>query len=166
MSIEFNQLRELLQQQQKQFEEAQLKLIESLSQRLHIQTAATSTAHKSRSNWVTATFEVDFACRMKFVTDRDNKSPVRLQLDTGSDIMLLSERMWKRIVKPHAHWFQLLQFRSPENGNVESTTKPWMRRHVQFVRKLGRYALKAIALMHERHWLRDWAISASVTNRW
>ncbi|GAA49521.1 hypothetical protein CLF_103182 [Clonorchis sinensis] len=44
MSIEFNQLRELLQQQQKQFEEAQLKLIESLTQRLHIQTAAASTA--------------------------------------------------------------------------------------------------------------------------
>ncbi|GAA54947.1 hypothetical protein CLF_106174 [Clonorchis sinensis] len=43
MSIEFNQLRELLQQQQKQFEEAQLKLIESLTQRLHIQTAAAST---------------------------------------------------------------------------------------------------------------------------
>ncbi|GAA54492.1 hypothetical protein CLF_103414 [Clonorchis sinensis] len=31
MSMEFNQLRELLQQQQKQFEEAQLKLIESLT---------------------------------------------------------------------------------------------------------------------------------------
>ncbi|KER22006.1 hypothetical protein T265_09800 [Opisthorchis viverrini] len=44
MSIEFDQLRELLQQQQKQFEEAQLKLIESLTQKLHIQTAAVSTA--------------------------------------------------------------------------------------------------------------------------
>ncbi|GAA48295.1 hypothetical protein CLF_101431 [Clonorchis sinensis] len=27
-----------------------------------------------------------------------------------------------------AHWFQLLQFRSPENGNLERTTKPWRRR--------------------------------------
>ncbi|GAA55732.1 hypothetical protein CLF_108903 [Clonorchis sinensis] len=50
-----------------------------------------------------------------------------------------------------AHWFQVLQFRSPENGNVERTTKPWKRRHVQFVRKFGSYALKATALMHERH---------------
>ncbi|GAA52380.1 hypothetical protein CLF_107965 [Clonorchis sinensis] len=41
--IEFNQLREILQQQQKQFEEAQLKLIESPTQRLHIQAAAAST---------------------------------------------------------------------------------------------------------------------------
>ncbi|KER23184.1 hypothetical protein T265_08879 [Opisthorchis viverrini] len=46
MSIEFDQLRELLQQQQKQFEEAQLKLIESLTQKLHIQTAAVSTDFK------------------------------------------------------------------------------------------------------------------------
>ncbi|GAA55482.1 hypothetical protein CLF_108092 [Clonorchis sinensis] len=50
MSIEFNQLRELLQQQQKQFEEAQLKLIESLTQRLHIQTAAASTGESSVSS--------------------------------------------------------------------------------------------------------------------
>ncbi|GAA48319.1 hypothetical protein CLF_101462 [Clonorchis sinensis] len=31
------------------------------------------------------------------------------------------------------------------------TTKPWRRSYVQFVRKLSSYALKAIALMHERH---------------
>ncbi|KER33165.1 hypothetical protein T265_00866 [Opisthorchis viverrini] len=50
MSIEFDQLRELLQQQQKQFEEAQLKLIESLTQKLHIQTAAVSTGESSVSS--------------------------------------------------------------------------------------------------------------------
>ncbi|GAA57681.1 hypothetical protein CLF_113070 [Clonorchis sinensis] len=50
MSIEFNQLRELLQQQQKQFEEAQLKLIESLTQRLHIQAAAASTVRPLQVN--------------------------------------------------------------------------------------------------------------------
>ncbi|KER32322.1 hypothetical protein T265_01551 [Opisthorchis viverrini] len=50
MSIEFDQLRELLQQQQKQFEEAQLKLIESLTQKLYIQTAAASTGESSVSS--------------------------------------------------------------------------------------------------------------------
>ncbi|KAG5444997.1 hypothetical protein CSKR_203125, partial [Clonorchis sinensis] len=41
--------------------------------------------------------------------------------------------------------------RSPEDENVERTTKRCRRWHVQFVRKLGSYALKAIALMYERH---------------
>ncbi|KAG5448876.1 hypothetical protein CSKR_109580 [Clonorchis sinensis] len=52
---------------------------------------------------------------------------------------------------PQEHWFQLLQFRSPENRKVERTTKPWRRRNVQFVRKLDSHALKTIALMRERH---------------
>ncbi|KER29466.1 hypothetical protein T265_03932 [Opisthorchis viverrini] len=41
---------QLLLQQQKQFEEAQLKLIESLTQKLHIQTAAVSTGESSVSS--------------------------------------------------------------------------------------------------------------------
>ncbi|KAG5445610.1 hypothetical protein CSKR_105992, partial [Clonorchis sinensis] len=76
------------------------------------------------------------------------------QIGAVPDIILLItdhvSSTGKRKATP-AHWFQLLQFRSPENGKVEYTTKPRRQRHVQFLQKLGSYALKAIALIHERH---------------
>ncbi|GAA57412.1 protein lunapark-B [Clonorchis sinensis] len=71
------------------------------------------------------------------------------QLDHGTQQHVSSQHPNSSVVK--AHWFQLLQFRSSENGNAERKTKPWRRSYVQFVRKLSSYALKAIALMHQRH---------------
>ncbi|GAA47363.1 hypothetical protein CLF_100268 [Clonorchis sinensis] len=58
----------------------------------------------------------------------------------------VAQKLGREFTYREAHWFQQLQFRQPESGNVGHTTKPWRRRHVQFVRKLGGYALKAIAL--------------------
>ncbi|GAA48508.1 hypothetical protein CLF_101693 [Clonorchis sinensis] len=96
MSIEFNQLRELLQQQQKQFEEAQLKLIEPLTQRLHIQTAATSTGiRKMRTPRLAIEKLVDPEVKRNY----QNQLLEYLPKSTASDITGHWEKISKALLK-------------------------------------------------------------------
>ncbi|VDN16210.1 unnamed protein product [Dibothriocephalus latus] len=45
-------------------------------------------------------FITDFEARRKYLTVSINGKPVRLQLDTASDISLISKRTWQRIGRP------------------------------------------------------------------
>jgi hypothetical protein len=56
-----------------------------------------------RSSSLLATFQVNVAVRRKFVTVHINGCPTRLQLDTASDISIISERTWRNLGSPPVH---------------------------------------------------------------
>lgn len=53
-----------------------------------------------KSNSVFAAFKVDFESRRQYITLTINDIPVRLQLDTASDITLITRSTWESIGKP------------------------------------------------------------------
>ncbi|GAA51908.1 hypothetical protein CLF_106999 [Clonorchis sinensis] len=55
---------------------------------------------RPQSRSVFATFQVEFESRRKYLTVSINKVPIRLQLDTASDITLISRSNWELIGKP------------------------------------------------------------------
>ena len=60
-------------------------------------------SRRAVSRAITATFQVNFTHRRKFLTVMINNTWIRLQLDTGSDLTLISKQTWQQLGQPTLH---------------------------------------------------------------
>ncbi|VDP71967.1 unnamed protein product [Echinostoma caproni] len=58
---------------------------------------------RNRTSSLLTTFKVDAAYHRQFVSVHINNHPVRLQIDTASDINIISRRIWQSLGRPTLH---------------------------------------------------------------
>ncbi|KER23306.1 hypothetical protein T265_08791 [Opisthorchis viverrini] len=77
---------------------------------------------RTQAEAVTATFRMKSPGRRKFVTLCINGTPVTLQLDTGSDLTLISKRTWNEIGRPPVEPTKCI-VRNASGGSLKLTGK-------------------------------------------